>query len=329
MSLRPRLLRLSLALALATGLATAASAADPSAASTQPASAPQTSAQQASTHRPLLWKVSDADNSLYLLGSIHVLKPGDYPLSTDIDAALDDAEHVMFEIDLPSMAAPENLAMIQQTMMAADGKILSARLSPEARTQLETLLKASGASLEQVDPLDPWAINLSMALGIMQAMGFQADAGVDKHIDARARAAGKSLGALETIDDQFAALDGGPMGEQVAGLEDFLSDPKKTVAMLDLLHRAWMTGDVDTLDKTLRADLERESPETYRLVNVARNDRWIPLLEARLKQQTSDDTLAVVGAMHLLGSDGVVEKLRARGYTVERVCSACAADKAQ
>ena len=303
------------ALALAAGLAFATVSAQDA----QPAAGKDAAA----AHTPLLWKVSDADNSLYLLGSIHVLKPGDYPLSSDIDAALADAEHVMFEIDLQSMTAPENLANMQRTMMASDGKTLSARLTPEGLARLETLLKAGGGSLAQVDPLDPWAMNLSMALGIMQAMGFQADAGVDKHIETRARAAGKSLGALETIDDQFATLDAAPMAEQVAGLEEFLADPKKTVAQLDQLHRAWLSGDVETLDTTMRAELESESPETYRLINVVRNDRWVPLLEARLQQQSSDDTLAVVGAMHLLGSDGVVEKLRARGYTVERVCSTC------
>ena len=316
--LRSRFARTALALAAGLAFGTALAADPPVAAGAAPAATPA-----ASTHTPLLWKVSDADNSLYLLGSIHVLKPGDYPLSADIDAALDDAEHVMFEVDLQSMAAPENLAKMQQVMMAGDGQPLSARLSPEARTQLETLLKAGGASLAQVEALDPWAMNLSMALGIMQAMGFQADAGVDKHIDTRDRAAGKSLGALETLGDQFDTLDAAPMSEQLQGLEEFLADPKRTASELDLLHRAWLSGDIDTLDKTLRAEFAAESPETYRLINVARNDRWIPLLEARLKDHASDDTLAVVGALHLLGADGVVEKLRARGYRVERVCSAC------
>ena len=317
----PSLLTLAIGLAFAAG----ASAADPVAADGR--------ASDAGRHTPLLWKVSDAggsgDDVLYLLGSIHVLKPADYPLSQDIDAALDDAEHVMFEVEIASLSAPDNVAKMQQAMMAGDGKTLSARLSPDARTRLETLLTAGGGSLEQVEALDPWAMNLSMALGVMQAMGFQADAGVDKHIDARARAAGKSLGALETVDDQFAALDAAPMAEQVAGLEEFLAAPTRTVAQLDQLHKAWMSGDIDTLDKTLRAEFETESPETYRLINVARNDRWLPQLEARLTRQNGDDTLAVVGAMHLLGSDGVVEKLRARGYRVERVCSACAAAGAE
>lgn len=328
--LSPRRLLPSL-LALAVGAAFAAGVAAENPAAAAPAAADTRGS--GSAHTPLLWKVSDAkgspDTVLYLLGAIHVLKPADYPLSRDIDAALDDAEHVMFEVEIASLSVPDNIAKMQQSMMAGDGKTLSARLSPDARTQLDTLLKASGASLQQVEALDPWALNLSMALGVMQAMGFQADAGVDKHIDARARAAGKSLGALETVDDQFAALDAAPMAEQVKGLEEFLADPTRTIAELDQLHRAWLAGDVETLDKTLRGQFAAESPETYRLINVARNDRWLPQLEARLTPKNGDDTLAVVGAMHLLGGDGVVEKLRARGYRVERVCSACEAADAE
>src|SRR5690606_28718015 len=84
-------------------------------------------------------------------------------------------------------------------------------------------------------------------------------------------------------------------------------------------------GDVDALMAESVDELKRDFPELYRAINVERNDRWVPALEARLREDGSDDTLVVVGAMHLLGEDGVVEKLRARGYAVERICSACAA----
>ena len=319
MPLRSRLARAALTLATALAAFGTALAADPPAVAGTAEVAPLAP----STHKPLLWKVSDADNSLYLLGSIHILKPDDYPLSADIDAALDDAEHVMFEVDMQSMAAPESLGKMQQVMLASDGQTMSARLSPQSREQLEAMLAASGSSIAMVEAYDPWALNLSIALGIMQSMGFQAEMGVDRHIDARARAKGKTLGALETLDAQFDILDAAPMAEQLQGLEEFLAHPERMAAELDVMHRAWLSGDIDTLDKTLRAEFAADSPATYRQINVARNDRWIPLLEARLKEHAGDNTLAVVGAMHLLGSDGVIEKLRARGYRVERVCSAC------
>ena len=94
---------------------------------------------------------------------------------------------------------------------------------------------------------------------------------------------------------------------------------------LQALHDAWRRGDARTLLEGTALELQKEYPRFYRSVNVDRNDAWLPRLEQRLKAQGTDDHLIVVGAMHLLGSDGVVEKLRARGYHVKRICSSCAA----
>jgi uncharacterized protein YbaP (TraB family) len=71
-------------------------------------------------------------------------------------------------------------------------------------------------------------------------------------------------------------------------------------------------------------EMRERFPGLYRRINVARNDAWVERLDARLRSPGTEDTLVVVGALHLLGEDGVVEKLRARGYEVERICSACA-----
>ncbi|HWS78966.1 MAG TPA: TraB/GumN family protein, partial [Thermomonas sp.] len=69
--------------------------------------------------------------------------------------------------------------------------------------------------------------------------------------------------------------------------------------------------------------MARKTPESYRLLDVDRNNAWLPKIEARLKESRADDTLVVVGSLHLLGDDGLVEMLRAKGYAVERVCEAC------
>lgn len=317
--LAPRFAPLALMLAAACGQAVAA---DPApAASAAPAAA-------AEPHKPLLWKVSDSDNSLYLLGSIHLLKKTDYPLSSDIDRAFDDAEHVMFELDLPSLTTPESQAMFAKAMGFSDGRKLSDVLSAQAREKLEAMLKVGGGTMAQVEQLEPWAMSLTFTMGIFQALGFQADAGVDKHIEERARAAGKPITTLETLADQLAAMDGAPMAEQVAGLEEFVADPAATVKQAQSLHRAWLAGDVEAIDREMRAEMATKSPQSYKLMNVDRNNAWMGALEARLKDQTKDDTLTVVGALHLVGNDGVVEKLRAKGYRVERICTACASETA-
>ena len=79
----------------------------------------------------------------------------------------------------------------------------------------------------------------------------------------------------------------------------------------------------------MRADMAAKSPQSYKLLDVDRNNIWLPLIEQRLTGSSKDDTLIVVGSLHLLCKDGLVEKLRAKGYTVERVCDACAAPAAE
>ena len=90
------------------------------------------------------------------------------------------------------------------------------------------------------------------------------------------------------------------------------------------MHAQWRAGDADALWKTLGVEFRDEYPALYKRINKDRNDAWVPKLVERLKRPGTDDTLVVVGSLHLLGKDGVVEQLKQRGYTVERVCSACA-----
>ena len=314
MSLKTLAVAATLAMGGLSAFAAPAFAADaPVAASTAPAA-----------HVPLLWKVSDGDNSLYLLGSLHLLKKSDYPLSTDVDAALRDAKTVIFELDMDDMMKPENLAKMQQSFAFDDGRKLSEALPAQTRAKLEAVFAKTGTPLSAVEGIEPWALNLQLAMGVMMSMGFDPQAGVDQHLSQEAKKAGKSLMALETLQDQIDMFEAQPEAEQIRALEKFLDDPKEMMRLAATMHADWKTGNAEGLDRNLRARMASETPESYRLVNIVRNDLWVPKLQARLDAHgKGDDSLAVVGAMHLLGADGVVEKLRAKGYRVERVCSAC------
>ena len=318
--LKPLLLSALVAVACAAAHA-AAPGTTPATPATASTAAP--SIQGTNAPIPLLWKVSDRDNSLYLLGSFHLLKTDDYPLSKDIDDAFADAESLLFEVDPATLAAPDTVAKFQRAAEYADGKTLTRVLPVATREKLDRMLAVTGQSAAVMDGMEPWAVSLGLVLGISQALGFKPEQGLDRHLMDRAAQAKKPASGLETIDVQIASLDGTPHAEQIAGLDEFLSDPKKSIGELQSMHAWWRAGDVAKLDGTLRAEMARKTPVSYRMVNTDRNKAWLPKLEARLKEG-KDDTLVVVGALHLLGSDGVVEQLRARGYKVERVCSACA-----
>jgi uncharacterized protein YbaP (TraB family) len=282
-------------------------------------------ATDAAPNRPLLWKVSDADNAIYLLGSFHLLQPGDYPLPAEVDRAFADAEALVFEVEPGAMTSPEAVASMQKYMAIDGGKTLSQVVPKATLDKLGAAMGAGGGALPALEGSEPWAVNLGLVLGMTQAMGFRPDLGLDKHLMDRAAKAGKPATGLETIDDQFRALDAVPHAEQVAGLAEFLDDPAKAATQMRDLHAWWRSGNVESLDREMRTEMASKTPHSYRLLNVARNQAWLPQLRQRLDGVSSGETLVVVGALHLLGPDGLVEQLRAKGYRVERLCDLCTA----
>ena len=276
---------------------------------------------------PLLWKVSDADNSLYLLGSFHLLKPGDYPLSRDIDDALADAEQVVFEIAPEDMGSPALGRQLGQAALRTDGTTLDSELPAATREALAGWLEANANQLQGVQMmqlLEPWFVALMVTVAEMQKAGLDPALGLDVHLAQRASQAGKPTGGLETVAEQVAFLDGMDRGEQLQFLQQALAGAADGQPEIERLHAAWRSGDAEALWTGMAAEMRREFPGLYQRINVARNAAWVPKLEARLTAPGTDDVLVVVGALHLLGEDGVVEQLRAKGYEVERVCSACA-----
>ena len=276
---------------------------------------------------PLLWKVSDADNTVYLLGSFHLLKRDDYPLSKDVDTAFAAADKLVFEVPPSEMQDPATAQKALAHAGYGDDRTLSKVLPPGVRDKFNVLLLQRGASIAQYDPFEPWFVNLTLVIGLSQSMGFRAEDGLDQYLMQRAASANKPTSGLESIELQLQTLDSTPMKEQIASLQEFVDDPEKMPGMLDELHRAWRQGDVVKLDALTRGQMLANTPETYRLLNVARNDAWLPKIRKLLDGSSSDDALVVVGAMHLIGKDGLVEKLRGKGYRVERVCTACTPGK--
>ena len=279
---------------------------------------------------PLLWKVSDADNSVYLLGSFHLLKPGDYPLSKDIDAAFSDAESLVFEIPPGEMASPALAMQMAQAALRTDGTRLDSDLSPALAAKLQAWLSANAASLEKtgfapqmLQMFEPWFVGLTISVVAMTDSGLDPKLGLDEHFAAQAKAGGKPTSGLETGAQQIAFLDGMDHDEQLQFLDEALTESSEGRQELEKLHAAWRAGDVETLWTGMAADMKQQYPRLYLHINIERNDAWVPKIEQRLKAAGTDDTLVVVGALHLLGSDGVVEKMRNKGYRVERICSAC------
>lgn len=279
---------------------------------------------------PLLWKVSDADNSLYLLGSFHLLKREDYPLSADIDAAFEDAEEVVFELSPEELASPDLPRAMARAGTLPAGETLDGRVSPAAARAMKRWIDGNGAALSALgfdaatfQRFEPWYAGLLISLTEMNKLGLDHALGLDQHFSERAVASGKPTAGLERAAEQIAFFDGMSAAEQLQFLDEALAAADEGGADTLKMHADWRKGDADALWREMASELRRDYPDLYRRINVARNDAWLPKLETRLKRGGADDTLVVVGALHLLGDDGVVEKLRAKGYEVVRVCGVC------
>lgn len=282
---------------------------------------------------PLMWKVSDADNDLYLLGSFHMLKPGDYPLSADVDAAFDDAEALVFELSPQEMQSPELGQAMGMAALRTDRTPLNSELPDATIAKLDGWLAANDKALQKMgmpaqalQMFEPWFVGLTISLIEMDKQGLDPKIGLDMHFIGRAEKASKPTTGLEKGSEQIAVFDGMGKDEQLQFLEESLNEADDATVEIEKLHGAWRRGDATALWNGMAAEMRTQYPALYRRINVARNDAWVPKLQRMLDGETRDDTLVVVGALHLLGDDGVVEKLRAKGYTVERICSACAAD---
>lgn len=281
---------------------------------------------------PLLWKVSDADNAVYLLGSFHLLKPDDYPLSSDVNDAFADVGSLVFELPPEEMNSPQLALQMMQAALRSDGSRLDAELPPATAGKLATwesanapLLAGMGMTPERLQMFEPWFVGLMVSMVEMGKYGLDPKLGLDRHFIAAAGFAHKPTSGFETGAEQIAFLDGMSPDEQRQFLEEALTEASEGEAEIEKLHDAWRNGDADAIWNGMAVDMQSRYPNLYRRINVERNDAWVPKIAAMLDASGNEDVMVVVGALHLLGSDGVVEKLRARGYMVERICTACPA----
>jgi len=277
--------------------------------------------QPSSAHRPapkydrqMLFRVSGPNGgTVFLLGSVHLLSPEAGKLPRVVDSIFNRSKTVAFEtrIDSLQLRAFELFAKASYPK----GKTLHSEFSPAGVARLDTLLNAYGIPAEQVDGYKPWFVSLLFTQLVMKRANFSAQFGVDAQLNARAHETGKTTIGLEPVDAQLGLFDNiSPADQERMVLQSV--GPDSSAHMLMEIKDAWQTGDAATLDRLLNKGL-KDSPSLFAALVTNRNTSWMPKIEALLHEP--DDALVVVGAAHLVGKQGVVEMLRAKGYAVQQM----------
>jgi uncharacterized protein YbaP (TraB family) len=268
---------------------------------------------QADGTGPALWVVRDADSTLYLFGTVHVLRPTTAWGSARVDAAFDSADQVWFEISNPDDQAAI-VPLIQQYGLSPD-RPLSSLLTAEEMTALNAAATGAGLPPGQIDVFRPWFAGLALSMAPLVKAGYDPRSGVELVLKARAEAAGKPILGLETLDKQIGVLAGMSEADQLSFLRSLLESYADATVELDRMVGAWAAGDVASLEAIAITEMQSESPALYDALLVRRNTDWANQIQTML--EGSGTIFMAVGAAHLAGDDSVQEILGDRGVRVE------------
>jgi uncharacterized protein YbaP (TraB family) len=257
-----------------------------------------------------LWELHGKHNTVFLLGSIHVLRPGDYPLSPAVMQAYASSKSLVMEINLADMDMEGLQAEMLASAMLPEGKSLPVVLGPKRYARAQALARDVGVELATFDQFAPWfAAEAISQLQLLQ-LGFQPTSGVEMYFLERARNDGKSIAGLETVHDQIALFEGLSMDAQAEYLVSSLEQARELPKQVDDMVHAWQRGDTAWFDDQLKSELGRD-PVLYQSVLAARNRKWIPKIEALLNDDKN--YLVIVGTGHLVGRNSVIDLLKKDG----------------
>lgn len=263
-------------------------------------------------HPLLLWQVAGEGNDVYLLGSVHLLRESDYPVPLAIAEAYEQADTLVMELDLDDIDQAATQQLVQELAHIRDGGSLESLLGPVAFKAASEHAERAQISLDALRHNDPWFAAITVEQIVLQRNGFDPSFGIENHLAAKALVDGKEILGLESMRQQLEILDNLPLPAQRTLLLQALEKSEILGRVMDELIRAWRYGDTAYLEATLLPEI-RANPDLYDALVVRRNEAWLPQIEQLLAG--SSDYLVVVGALHLIGPDGVPEMLRARGKT--------------
>lgn len=265
---------------------------------------------------PALWVVKDKDTTIYLLGTVHVLKPGTIWLDGGVKKAYDASSEIVLELIQPEAAVAQ--AAIGKYAIDPDGPPLTQKLSPELRAKYEAVAKDLGLPVAAFEKFTPWFASTILSLTAIGKVGYNPESGVERQITDAAKRDAKKLGALETLEEQLGFFASLPEAAQLALLKGTIEQMPEMKTFFDTMVANWAKGDPDALARMLNEAM-RDSPELVDVLLTKRNERWAKWIDDRL--DSPGTVFIAVGAGHLAGKGSVQDYLKARKLKAKRIPS--------
>ena len=264
----------------------------------------------------LVYQVEGPNGRFYLAGSMHLLHAERASLPAPLERAYRNSASIVMEIDTDDGDAQDAGARLLEAAQLAPDTSLQALLGEARWNTVRTALAEAGFDAERASRFEPWGLALLLTQAGFARQGYTSAAGVEQQWTERARRDGKPISGLETAAMQIALLDGLDMNVQRQMLDLTLEEVQEMPQMLDELEDAWRAGDRQRLEALLLEGY-RQMPELYTALLVERNRRWVS--QIRAWPTTSPPRLVLVGALHVVGEQGLPALLQRAGYTVQRL----------
>lgn len=263
---------------------------------------------------PALWVVRDKDTTIYLFGTVHILKPGMSWFDDAVKKAFDKSDGLVLETVLPDPATMQ--AKVMQLALNPTGPTLTEKLPADDRAAYVKALSDLGLPAAAFDRVDPWVAATALSVMPVQKLGYSADNGPEKVLTDAAKQAGKSVTGLETVDQQLGYLDGLTEAAQLQFLEGAVKDVPKATQEFNTMVADWAAGKPEDLAKIVNDDLT-DTPELKKTLITDRNARWATWIANRLKAPGT--IFIAVGAGHLAGKGSVQDDLAAMHIKAKRI----------
>jgi uncharacterized protein YbaP (TraB family) len=267
--------------------------------------------------KTFLWKVRSGTDTVYILGSVHVLRKDFYPLPAEIENAFMEADALAVEANINNVDVGRTLSVLQGSLYAGNDTI-EKHISKETYNLAKDSLKELGVPIELFLKNKPWFLAMTLTALELSKLGFDPEYGIDKHFLDEA-AGKKKILELESIPYQIDLFNSFSDQEQELFLIYTMKEMDQMKQEMHALTDAWKSGDAETLDSIISGQL-REEPRLssiYEKLVYERNRRLTSKIEDYLK--SGEKCFVIVGAGHLTGKKGIIELLRADGYSVEQI----------
>mgnify|MGYP000976758150 FL=1 len=268
--------------------------------------------------QPAFWVIKDADSTIYLLGTIHLLKPETQWRTEKLDTAIAESGDLWLELPTTNAAAMQGdmMVLVSRYGLSPTDRLSKKLTEAEIKT-LDEAARLAGLSAGQLDVFRPWFAALTISSAAMTRAGYDPASGVDSKIEGIFRARNIKPKGLETAEEQIKVFAGMSPTQELEYLRETMEEYHDAPTELDAMVKQWASADIAGMEKMFVTEMKQEEADLYAALLVNRNANWVVKIEDMLKG--SGTTFIAVGAAHLIGPDSVIAMLDAKGVKAERV----------